>query len=103
MILVWRNIHIPTLLRFLIPALVGIPIGLQLLSHISSSLLTILIAFFLITYGGFFTFKTHLPNLTRDTPVLDSVVGLIGGVLGLLPGYQAHYPPCYVPCAHGPK
>lgn len=92
MLLVWRDINWPTLARFLIPALFGIPIGLQLLSHINAGLLTVLVALFLIAYGGFFSFKTHLPNLTRETPTLDSVIGLLGGVLGAVAGLSGALP-----------
>ena len=92
MLLVWRDINWPTLARFWIPALFGIPIGLQLLSHINAGLLTVLVALFLIAYGGFFSFKTHLPNLTRETPTLDSVIGLLGGVLGAVAGLSGALP-----------
>lgn len=92
MVMVWREINWPNLLRFLIPAFIGIPIGLQLLSHINSSLLIVLVGVFLLSYGCFFSFKTHLPNLTRRTPTLDSVVGLISGVLGAVAGLSGALP-----------
>ena len=70
------------LLRFLLPGLAGVPIGLMLLSAIDAGTLRIAIALLLIIYGGYFGFRASLPEFSRTTPVLDSTVGLVGGVLG---------------------
>lgn len=70
------------LLRFVIPGLVGVPIGVSLLEVISAETLRIGIAVLLIVYGGYFSFRAALPALTRSTPWVDSAVGFIGGVLG---------------------
>ncbi|WP_413823402.1 sulfite exporter TauE/SafE family protein [Tateyamaria sp.] len=70
------------LLRFLIPGLVGIPIGLALLERINEGTLRITVAALLILYGCYFGFRATLPAFSRRTPVIDSVVGLIGGILG---------------------
>lgn len=70
------------LARFLLPALVGIPLGVALLSVVSAALLKIVIAGFMLLYGGFFLLRRSLPRFERSTPVLDSLVGFAGGVLG---------------------
>lgn len=70
------------LARFLLPALVGIPLGVALLSVVSATLLKIVIAGFMLLYGGFFLLRRSLPRFERSTPVLDSLVGFAGGVLG---------------------
>jgi len=70
------------LLRFLIPALIGIPIGVTTLSHIDSASLKILIAVFLIAYGGYFSIRSNLPQIAQRTSLIDSCVGFTGGVLG---------------------
>ena len=70
------------LARFLLPAIVGIPFGVMLLSFINADVLKLIVALFLILYGGFFSFRRSLPSLTRPTPGIDAVVGLISGVLG---------------------
>jgi uncharacterized membrane protein YfcA len=70
------------LARFLIPALVGIPLGVAILSAIDPRHLKLGIAGFLILYGGFFTFRRALPRFERPTPVMDGAVGFLGGVLG---------------------
>lgn len=70
------------LARFLLPALLGIPLGVTLLSVVSATLLKIVIAGFMLLYGGFFLLRRSLPRFERSTPVLDSLVGFAGGVLG---------------------
>ena len=70
------------LLRFLLPGLAGVPVGLGLLQAIDAGALRLAIAALLILYGGYFGFRAVLPAFARRTPVLDGLVGLTGGVLG---------------------
>lgn len=70
------------LARFVVPALVGVPLGVAALAVLQPALLKLVIAGFLILYGGFFTFRSALPKLERPTPVVDGVVGFLGGILG---------------------
>ncbi len=90
--LVWRSINWRHLCRFLIPALLGVPIGLYLLSYINAGFLTTLVATFLIVYGGFFSFRARLPHLTRETPLLDTGVGFTAGILGAVAGLSGALP-----------
>ncbi|MEY8839517.1 sulfite exporter TauE/SafE family protein [Cribrihabitans sp. XS_ASV171] len=73
---------LPRLLRFLLPGLAGVPVGLMLLSHIDAQTLRYLVAGMLILYGGYFGFRRTLPRFDRLTPVADGAVGLVGGILG---------------------
>lgn len=68
--------------RFLVPGLIGLPIGVALLSMISVLALKLTIAGFMIAYGGFFTLRRSLPRFERPTPFLDAGVGFAGGILG---------------------
>lgn len=70
------------LARFLLPALPGIPIGVAALAYMPVETLKIFIASFTLLYGGFFTFRTTLPKFERPTPVIDRIVGFVGGLLG---------------------
>ena len=74
--------HPHRLLRFLIPGLLGVPIGLSLLDVIDASTLRLSIAVLLIVYGGYFGFRASLPAFSRRTPIVDAVIGFVGGVLG---------------------
>ncbi|WP_195818905.1 sulfite exporter TauE/SafE family protein [Roseobacter sp. MH60115] len=70
------------LARFLLPALFGIPLGIASLKQVDVSALKLLIAAFLILYGGFFTLRRTLPKIDRPTPVIDCTVGFFAGILG---------------------
>ena len=70
------------LARFLLPALPGIPLGVAALSFVPVEVLKITIAGFMLLYGGFFSFRSTLPKLDRPTPVIDGIVGFLGGFLG---------------------
>ena len=70
------------LARFLLPGIAGIPLGVLALSFLDARSLKLVIAGFLILYGGYFSLRTRLPRFERPTPVLDMLVGLSGGILG---------------------
>ena len=78
--------NIPRLLRFILPGLAGVPVGLLALRYVNADMLKLLIGILLIVYGGFFSFRANLPRFERPTPVLDSGVGLAGGLLGGMAG-----------------
>lgn len=70
------------LARFLIPGVLGVPIGVATLAILEPQSLKIGIGFLMVLYGGFFSLRKNLPKFDRPTPVLDSVVGFLGGLLG---------------------
>lgn len=74
--------HPRRLARYVVPGLVGVPLGIGLLQWIDAQTLRIGIAAFLIFYGVYFGFRSSLPTFTKRTPVLDMSVGLTGGLLG---------------------
>jgi len=70
------------LLRFVVPGLLGVPVGLALLDTVDARTLRIAVAALLIVYGFYFGFRTSLPAFSRRTPWIDSAVGFVGGLLG---------------------
>jgi len=82
--LIRRDLQIGTgrLARFLLPALVGIPLGSAALGLVSASTLKLVIAGFMLLYGAFFAFRRSLPQIDRPMPAGDVLVGFLGGVLG---------------------
>lgn len=74
--------HPKRVLRFVIPGLIGVPIGVPLLNVIDASTLRIAVAVCLILYGAYFSVRKSLPAFSRPTPKADMLVGLTGGVLG---------------------
>ncbi len=78
--------------RFLLPAVLGIPVGVSLLGYIEPDVLKLLIAGFMILYGAFFLLRRSLPKFERPTPVGDGIIGFSGGVLGGLAGLSGALP-----------
>ena len=95
--------HPKRLLRFLLPALVGIPLGVQCLRYIDVQMLKLVIAGFLIVYGGFFTARRNLPQIDRPTPIVDATVGFLGGFLGGLASLSGALPTMWCSMRAWPK
>jgi len=101
--IVRHAIEIKALARFLLPAFIGLPIGLALLDRLSPEPLKLLIALFLLGYGAYFTWQRQLPSLTGATPVLDAVIGFLGGLLGALAGLSGALPTVWLSLRAWPK
>lgn len=67
---------------FLLPALVGVPLGAAALERVDAATLKLVIAGFMILYGAFFSFRRALPRFERPTPGADMLIGFVSGVLG---------------------
>ena len=76
---------------FLVPGLVGIPVGLHLLALVDATDLKLMIGGFMLAYGAFFVVRRGLPNLA-PMPAIDSLIGLAGGVLGAMAGLSGALP-----------
>ncbi|SDE07619.1 sulfite exporter TauE/SafE family protein [Limimaricola pyoseonensis] len=74
--------HRGRLMRFLLPALFGIPLGIMALSYLEPRALKLVIGGFLLLYGGYFSLRRTLPNIERATPITDTMIGFSGGLLG---------------------
>lgn len=92
LVVVRRAIRWPRLALFLVPALIGIPIGARLLAMIDPQPLKITIAAFLLAYGGFFAVRRNLPSITRPYRAVDVTLGFLGGILGALAGLSGALP-----------
>lgn len=91
------------LMRFLLPALVGIPLGVLSLRYVDVQALKLVIAGFLLIYGGFFTVRRNLPKIDHPTPVVDVIVGFFGGVLGGLASLSGALPTMWCSMRAWPK
>lgn len=92
LILVWKTINWRRVLRFLLPALIALPIGFYLLDLIDARALKLIVATLLITYGGFFSFRRTLPLISKPTYILDALIGFSAGILGALGGLSGALP-----------
>jgi len=91
------------LLRFLLPALLGMPLGVLCLKFVDVQILKLVVAVFLLTYGGFFMVRSTLPKIDRHTPVIDATIGFLGGVLGGLASLSGALPTMWCSMRPWPK
>lgn len=84
--------HKKRLATFICPGLLGIPFGIFSLSYLDITSLKIIVAGFMLAYGGFFTIRGSLPLLSAQLKRFDVLVGFIGGVLGGVAGLSGALP-----------
>lgn len=90
--LVWRAIAWGRVLPFVLPGLLGVPIGTWLLPQIDPRSFKIGVGLFLVAYSGYvLARRSHLESAIGGRPA-DAVVGLGGGVLGGLTGFSGPLP-----------
>jgi len=90
--LIWRAIDWKRVLFFVVPGLVGVPIGTWLLPHIDPRLFKLGVGFFLVVYPGYVLMRRrHVASAWGGKPA-DGVVGFGGGVLGGLTGLSGVFP-----------
>ncbi|MCY0146853.1 sulfite exporter TauE/SafE family protein [Hoeflea sp. G2-23] len=70
------------LLQFLLPGLIGVPIGLTLLEYLEAGSLKLTIGIFMLFYGGFFIARQSLPVVDGPRAYTQMAIGFIGGILG---------------------
>ena len=93
--LVWpvrRSIEPARLLPFAIGGLVGIPIGVALLTHVDTLGLKGALGLFLVVYGTYALLAPRLPEIRGGGRAADAAVGFVGGILGGLGGYSGVLP-----------
>jgi len=95
--------QMPRLLRFLLPSLFGIALGVYCLQLINPTGLKLLVATLMIAYGTFFMVRRTLPTFTRPTHMIDRVIGLVAGVLGGLAGLSGALPAMWLAMRPWPK
>jgi hypothetical protein len=90
--LVWRAIEWGRVLPFLLPGLLGVPIGTWLLPQIDPRSFKIGVGLFLIAYAGYvLTRRSHMESAVGGKAA-DAAVGWGGGVLGGLTGFSGPLP-----------
>jgi uncharacterized membrane protein YfcA len=84
--LLWRDIDWRNMGVFLLGGITGLPIGVWLLLHLDAHLFKQAIGALLLAYAGYGFIKGRLP-VHSGNRLIDTVVGLIGGVTGGLAGF----------------
>jgi uncharacterized membrane protein YfcA len=83
----WRRLW-----PFMLPGLVGVPIGVALLVFVDASALKVALGLFLAVYGVYGLVTPTLPKITAGGRVADGAIGFIGGLLGGLSGLSGVFP-----------
>ena len=99
----YRYIEPQRVARLLIPALAGIPVGLYLLASVDEQMLKLVIAAFLLFYGGYFVMRRGLPQVTKDYLLLEGAIGFASGILGALAGLSGVLPTVWASMKPWPK
>jgi uncharacterized protein len=90
--LIWRSIQWRRVLCFVVPGVVGVPLGTLILPHVDPTLFKLGLGFFLVVYPGYVLVRRHHVEKTWGGESADGVVGFGGGVLGGLTGLSGVLP-----------
>ena len=90
-------------IRFLVPALVGMPLGYGLLQELDVDVLSMLVAVLMLAYGGYFSLRQTLPAITGNWYSVDAGVGFLGGILGAMAGLSGALPSMWIALRPWPK
>jgi uncharacterized protein len=90
--LIWRTINWPRVLVFVIPGVVGVPLGTLLLPHIDPRFFKLGLGFFLVIYPAYVLMRKGPIESAWGGRTADGIVGFGGGVLGGLTGLSGVLP-----------
>jgi uncharacterized membrane protein YfcA len=90
--LIWRAISWRRVFVFILPGVVGVPIGTLLLPHISPWIFKLVVGGFLVVYSGYVLARKIQIQSDWGGGGADGVVGFFGGVLGGLAGLSGVLP-----------
>ncbi len=104
--MVWpirRSIDGPRLAPFLLGALVGVPLGVLVLTHVDAGPLKLALGIGLAAYGLYALLAPRLPQVSSGGRFANAGVGFAGGVLGGLGGYSGVLPTIWTQLRGWPK
>lgn len=90
--MIWRTIRWEYVLAFVVPGVLGVPIGTYLLPHIDPKLFKIGIGVFLVAYTSYVQMRRAQVKMTWGGGAADCVVGFAGGILGGIAGLSGVLP-----------
>jgi len=90
--MIWRTIRWEYVLAFVVPGVLGVPIGTYLLPHIDPRLFKIGIGVFLVAYTSYVLMRRAQMKMTWGGVAADCAVGFAGGILGGIAGLSGVLP-----------
>ena len=98
-----KHIRAERQVRFLVPALIGMPLGFGLLQSLDVRMLSLLVAALMLVYGGYFSLQRNLPVISGNWHSVDVGAGFLGGVLGAMSGLSGAVPSMWIALRPWPK
>jgi uncharacterized protein len=89
---IWHAIKPYRVLPFITGGLAGVPVGTELLAHVSVPIFKLLVGCFLVAFCTFLLVANRRFVMTWGGRLGDGAVGLVGGVLGGLAGLSGALP-----------
>jgi uncharacterized protein len=93
---IWRGIDRSRLMPFLIPGVIGVPIGTALLDHVHVQPLKLGVGLLLVFYCAWMAFVRHPPIVKGGGRLADAAVGFTGGILGGMASLSGPAPTIWV-------
>ncbi len=86
--MIWSAISWPRVLPFVVPGLIGVPVGTWLLPQINAAAFKAGVGIFLVIYASYVLTKSERQGSNIGGRAGDGVIGFGGGVLGGLTGFS---------------
>ena len=93
---VWSTISWQRLTPYLLSAMLGIPVGTYLLSHVSVDVFRAAIGILLIVYSSVMFIKRQSQWVVQGNRFINPVVGFVGGILGGIAGLSGVLPTLWI-------
>lgn len=90
--LIWHSIQWKRVLCFVVPGIVGVPIGTLILPHVDPRIFKVGLGLFLVVYPAYVLARQRQIEKAWGGRLADGVVGFGGGVLGGLTGLSGVFP-----------
>ena len=90
--LIWRAIDWRQVLYFVVPGILGVPIGTLLLPHIDTQAFKLVVGCFLVAYPAYVLLRRNQIKSAWGGVAANGVVGFGGGILGGLTGLSGVLP-----------
>ena len=104
--LIWRvraAIDMPRLWPFLVGGLIGVPLGVALLTRVDAGSIKMVLGIFMLIYGVYAFAAPRLPVIDGGGRAADGTVGFVAGILGGLGGYNGVLPAIWTQLRGWPK
>jgi hypothetical protein len=89
---IWPHIRARAVLPFIVPGLIGVPLGLMLAHALSPAAFRLTVGVLMVVNAAVLLFANGAWKLSRPKPLADGAIGFAGGVMGGLAGLSGVLP-----------